>query len=79
MVTNETDSVLQTYVVNIGANIKRIRKEKNITQRQLAEKLNVTHFWICKLESGKRNTTIFRLNEIAFYLGTDLMNLITEK
>jgi transcriptional regulator with XRE-family HTH domain len=78
MKKNETQT-LDTYVVNIGRNIKRLRKEKKISQKQLAEKLNVTHFWICKLESGKRNTTIFRLNEIAFYLETDLINLITEK
>ena len=70
---------LDTYVVNIGRNIKRLRKEKKISQKELADKLKVTHFWICKLESGKRNTTIFRLNEIAFYLDTDLTNLITEK
>jgi len=76
METNEIDGFLETYVVNIGKNIKRLRKEKNITQKQLAEKLNVTHFWVCKLESGKKNTTIFRLNEIAFFLGTDLQSLI---
>jgi transcriptional regulator with XRE-family HTH domain len=78
MEKNETQK-LDTYVVNIGRNIKRLRKEKKISQKELADKLNVTHFWICKLESGKRNTTIFRLNEIAFYLETDLTNLITEK
>jgi transcriptional regulator with XRE-family HTH domain len=78
MEKNETQK-FDTYVVNIGRNIKRLRKEKKISQKELADKLNVTHFWICKLESGKRNTTIFRLNEIAFYLETDLTNLITEK
>jgi len=78
MKKNETQK-FDTYVVNIGRNIKRLRKEKKISQKELADKLNVTHFWICKLESGKRNTTIFRLNEIAFYLDTDLTNLITEK
>ena len=78
MKKNETQK-FDTYVVNIGRNIKRLRKEKNISQKELADKLNVTHFWICKLESGKRNTTIFRLNEIALHLDTDLTNLITEK
>ena len=78
MKKNETQKV-DTYVVNIGRNIKRLRKEKNISQKELADKLNVTHFWICKLESGKRNTTIFRLHEIALHLDTDLTNLITEK
>jgi transcriptional regulator with XRE-family HTH domain len=78
MEKNETQK-LDTYVVNIGRNIKRLRKEKKISQKELADKLNVTHFWICKLESGKRNTTIFRLNEIALHLDTDLTNLITEK
>jgi transcriptional regulator with XRE-family HTH domain len=67
---------METYVVNIGKNIKRIRQEKKISQKELAEKINVTHFWICKLESGKKNTTIYRLEEIAMHLDTTLLDLI---
>ena len=50
---------LETHTPNIGLNIKKCRVKNNMTQKQLADKLSVTHFWICKLESGKRNTTIF--------------------
>jgi transcriptional regulator with XRE-family HTH domain len=67
---------LETYTPNIGLNIKKCRVKNNMTQKQLADKLSVTHFWICKLESGKRNTTIFMLQNIANVLQVDFLDLI---
>ena len=67
---------LETFTTNIGLNIKKFRVKKNMTQKQLADKLSVTHFWICKLESGKRNTTIFMLQNIANVLEVDFLDLI---
>jgi transcriptional regulator with XRE-family HTH domain len=67
---------LETHTPNIGLNIKKCRVKNNMTQKQLADKLSVTHFWICKLESGKRNTTIFMLQNIANVLEVDFLDLI---
>ena len=67
---------METYATNVGKNIKQYRKQRNITQIDLAKKLNVSNAWLCKLENGNRNTTIFRLSEIANVLNIKLMDLI---
>ena len=60
----------------IGENIKRFRLKANITQKELAEKIGVTHFWVCKLEKGKQNnTTINLLIAISKELKIDLNEL----
>jgi len=48
-------------LTNIGQNIKKHRLKAKITQKQLADKVGVTHFWICKLEKGKQNNTTLNL------------------
>jgi transcriptional regulator with XRE-family HTH domain len=48
-------------LTNIGQNIKKHRLKAKITQKQLADKIGVTHFWICKLEKGKQNNTTLNL------------------
>ena len=63
-------------LITIGENIKRYRLKANITQKELAEKIGVTHFWICKLENGKQsNTTINLLIAISEELNIDLNEL----
>jgi transcriptional regulator with XRE-family HTH domain len=66
----------ETYATNVGKNIKKYRKLKNISQKEMANKLQVTNTWLCKLENGNRNTTIFRLSEIATILNVTLLDLI---
>jgi transcriptional regulator with XRE-family HTH domain len=64
-------------LIKIGENIKRFRLKEKITQRELAEKIGVTHFWVCKLEKGKQNnTTINLLIAISKELKIELYELI---
>ena len=52
---------------NIGKTIKKIREGKNITQEQLAEKLNVTRQAVSNWETGKTQPdieTIIKISEI---------------
>ena len=48
-------------LITIGENIKRYRLKAKITQKELAEKIGVTHYWVCKLERGKQNNTTINL------------------
>jgi transcriptional regulator with XRE-family HTH domain len=48
-------------LITIGENIKRFRIKAKLTQKELAEKIGVTHFWVCKLEKGKQNNTTINL------------------
>jgi transcriptional regulator with XRE-family HTH domain len=63
-------------LITIGENIKRYRLKAKITQKELADKIGVTHFWVCKLEKGKQNnTTINLLIAISEELKIDLWEL----
>jgi transcriptional regulator with XRE-family HTH domain len=63
-------------LIKIGENIKRHRLKAKITQKELANKIGVTHFWVCKLEKGKQNnTTINLLIAISEELKIDLNEL----
>ena len=64
-------------LITIGENIKRYRLKAKITQKELADKIGVTHFWVCKIEKGKQNnTTINLLIAISEELNVDLNELI---
>ena len=68
------------YFDVIRENIKKYRKEKNLTQQQLADKSNVTMNYITKLESKKmkRGVTIPVLGRIADSLGVNIKDLLEE-
>jgi transcriptional regulator with XRE-family HTH domain len=70
---------MKNDLITIGENIKRHRLIANITQKELADKIGVTHFWVCKLERGKQNnTTINLLIAISHELKVDLGELTSK-
>lgn len=56
----------------IGLRIYEIRKAKNITQEELAEKSGISRVNISKIENGKYNVSIDLLNKICEPLGAKL-------
>lgn len=63
----------------IGKNIKKYRKLKGWTQRELAEKLYVSESFISKLESVTYQTiAIDTLEQIAKLLDTNIKNFFDE-
>lgn len=60
---------------NIGENIKRIRKQKKHSQKQLAEKLRTTPQNLAQYENGKRIPKIETLQKIANALDVPLYEL----
>lgn len=61
----------------IGSRIKKRRNELNMTQEQLANELNLSVFYISKIENGKASATLETLAFIAQKLGIDLVSLLT--
>lgn len=61
--------------MNIGANIKTLRKKQNITQEQLAEYLNITSQAISKWENGTALPDITMLPTIASYFEVSIDSL----
>lgn len=62
--------------ITVGANIKRLRTEKGITQEQLAEAMNVTCAAVSKWERGDTYPDITLLQPLAFYFGVTLDTLM---
>lgn len=60
----------------IGINIKAERLKKNLSQEQLAEMTNISIPTISLIETGKQNTSILNILEIANALGVDVNTLV---
>ena len=53
----------------VGDDIRKIRKEKELSQRALAEKLGVSQQLISRIEQGKENISLITLKNIFNGLG----------
>ena len=62
--------------IKVGAFLKDLRKEKGITQEQLAEKLGVSGRTISRLETGKNMPDISLLVEIAEFFDVSIPEII---
>ncbi|MCE9674899.1 helix-turn-helix domain-containing protein [Paraclostridium bifermentans] len=62
--------------MNIGANIKKFRKEKGLSQQELGNILGVSGAYIQQIESNKKNSSVKTLNKIALSLGVTIQELI---
>ncbi|TSB01606.1 helix-turn-helix domain-containing protein [Sphingorhabdus contaminans] len=60
----------------VGNNMGRIRREKGLTQEQLAELSGLTQQYISGIENGRRNPTIVAIYELAVALGVNYMELV---
>ncbi len=60
----------------VGDNCARIRKQRGLTQEQLAERCGLSQQYLSSLERGKRNPTIVTIYEIALALGVSHVELI---
>jgi ribosome-binding protein aMBF1 (putative translation factor) len=58
--------------LEIAYQILKLRKQKNISQAQLAKRLKTKQSNIARIETGKQNLSIQTLNSIARALNSDL-------
>ena len=59
-------------LVKFGKRLRELRKQKNLTQEKLAEKLGFSPNFIGMIERGERNTTVENLFLIAEALDISL-------
>lgn len=62
---------------NFGKNVKIERIKKDLTQEQLAEKMDVSQNYIACIETGKQNMSLGKILELAQNLNTDIHNLLS--
>ena len=65
----------------IAANIKKYRKEANITQAELSERVGVSHEFIRRIESkkGAKTFSVDTLYKISLALGISINDLFDSK
>lgn len=60
------------------SNLKFYRKNKNLTQSELAEQVGVTKDYISMIERGKKNPGIFLAKRIALVLNSTIDEIFFE-
>ena len=65
--------------IKISENIKRLRHERGITQRQLANEFNVNHQTVSKWENGEHMPDVAMLPLIANFFGVTIDELFYDK
>lgn len=66
----------QNVLKIFGFNLKVARMKKNLTQADLAEKLDVHEKYISRIETGKQNVTIKIIYKIARVLEIEMHTLL---
>ncbi|MGB8816101.1 MAG: helix-turn-helix transcriptional regulator [Minisyncoccia bacterium] len=60
----------------LGANIKKIRTAKNMTQGDICRKLEVDRAYMSNIESGNKNPTLSTITNLAKALGVSVDELL---
>ena len=71
----DTPTPEQLLIRAVGARIATLRKARNITQEQLAERVNAAPQSIRRIERGKASAPLGRLLDIAATLGVSIQDL----
>jgi len=65
-------------LVSIGDNIRKYRKIKNITQKELGETIGISNTYLSDIETGRTNPSIKTLKKIAKGLEINYMELLKD-
>jgi len=60
----------------VGRNFARLRRERNLTQEEVASRSGFSQQYISDLERGRRNPTVVTLFELAQAIGVDHVSLV---
>ena len=71
--TPETERRLAAIMAELGSYVNSLLKSKDMTQKQLAEKLNVKPSVVSRLLQGGQNTTLKTLACLEAALGEDIV------
>ncbi|MED0665682.1 helix-turn-helix transcriptional regulator [Bacillus badius] len=65
--------------MSIGENVKKIRKEKKLTQHELAEQMNISRSYLSDIENNRKNPSSKTLESLAEKLNVTMFYLTTGK
>ena len=61
VIDNLSENTSKEFISKFGEVVKKERLNKKFTKKELAEKVGVSHEWICKIEKGKARTISLNL------------------
>lgn len=64
--------------MSIGERIKQLRKSNKLTQKELAEKSNISRSYLADIEKDRYNASLETLKSIAESLSTNISDIIEE-
>ncbi len=67
----------ERFLKQFGKRIAEVRKERNLTQEELAELVNVHRAYIGFIEQGKRNPVVANIYRISKALNISLKDLFS--
>ena len=65
----------QIVLVNFGERVREIRKEKGLSQEELAYRANLHRTYIGMIERAEKNITLLNIEKIANALETSINDL----
>lgn len=72
----ETDELQKEFLLKLGQRIKEIRKEKGLSQSEVANRCDKERQSYQRVETGNINPTIWYLQHLAKALEVDLKELV---
>jgi len=66
-------------MLNIGKNIKKLRKEKSWLQKQMAVELNISQSYYNKIENGQREPSLEVVKKLANMFNVSVDQLLDEE
>ena len=67
---------MKSEAQKLGRNLKRIRKEKGISQGDIVRSLGMDRAFISNIENGKTNPTLATIAKLAKAVGVPIEDLI---
>jgi len=71
-IKTKVETKIDGFCLEIGQALKKIRRDNNLTQKELAKKLNVSQQLVSRIEIGRENLSLRTLKEFAWKLGKKL-------
>lgn len=65
----------KNIVLTFGERVRLLRKEKGLSQEELADKADVHRTYVGMIERGEKNITIVNIQKIAKALGVHIKEL----
>lgn len=65
--------------MKFGQNLKRIRKRMNMTQEELATKMEISRSYLSDIENGRKNLSIKTVKKLADSLGLSVNDLFNDE